>query len=165
MMDKLRVRIYNVHFGDAILISVPDRTPGAGVVTRHILIDLGNVSSSLGEGGEDAVLLPVVQDVLHVLGGRPLDLYVMTHEHLDHVQGLLYAFRKLGLRLPVSHVWLTASAAPNYYETHPSAKKKFEAARASFAEIERFFAARAAVTGEQLAMERLVAEQQSTAHE
>ena len=44
MSDKLRVRLYNIRFGDAVLVTVPDNG-----TTRHILIDVGNVL--VGEGG------------------------------------------------------------------------------------------------------------------
>ena len=51
-MDTLRVRAYNVRFGDAILVTVPDRDPATDkTTTRHILIDVGNVLSK--EGGDD----------------------------------------------------------------------------------------------------------------
>jgi hypothetical protein len=40
-MDALRVRVYNVRFGDAILVSVPDKAPGGSPELRHILIDVG----------------------------------------------------------------------------------------------------------------------------
>jgi hypothetical protein len=119
-MDSLRVRAYNVRFGDAVLVSVPDRGPG-GVTVRHLLIDVGNVLA--GSGGEDEVFEPVIENVLEVLDGRPLDLYVMTHEHMDHVQGLLWAERR-GLEVRATHAWLTASAQEGYYERHPEAKKK-----------------------------------------
>ncbi len=127
-MDKLRVHVYNVRFGDAILISIPDRGPDGSTTLRHILIDVGNAYS--GEGGQDAAFIPVVENVLETLGGKPLDLYIMTHEHMDHVQGLLYANQKafpqadLRQRLAARHAWLTASSAVNYYETHPQAKEK-----------------------------------------
>jgi len=141
-VDTLRVRVYNVRFGDAVLVSVPDRGE-----TRHILIDVGNVYS--GEGGEDALFRPVVEDILRVLDGRRLDLYVMTHEHLDHVQGLLYAEEKLFPagslrdRLGTRHAWLTASAEPGYYEQegHEQARKGFNEARENYAAIARFLAA------------------------
>lgn len=123
-MDTLRVRAYNVGFGDAVLVSVPDRSAAGEVVLRHILIDVGNVLSGKGDGGKDDVFEPVLQDILAVLDGRPLDLYVMTHEHMDHVQGLFYAANKLGLELPVRFAWLTASAAPLYYKEHAQAKEK-----------------------------------------
>ena len=130
-MDTLRVRLYNVRFGDAVLITVPDRGAGKKVTERNILIDVGN--SFHGVGGEDAVFGPVVEDVLKVLDGKPLDLYIMTHEHMDHVQGLLQVDQKvlpghdLKARLNVQYAWLTASAEPGYYEKpgHEAAKSQF----------------------------------------
>lgn len=134
-MDKLRVRVYNVRFGDAILVSVPDRTASGEPQTRHILIDVGNVLS--GEGGQDVVFQPVIENVLEVLDGRPLDLYVMTHEHLDHVQALLYAFEKLDLPVDVRYAWLTGSAAEDYYDRYPDARKRL----LDYEAIERFLQA------------------------
>ena len=54
--------------------------------------------------GDDAVFHPVVQDILTELAGRPVDLYVLTHEHLDHAQGLLLAKERFGLEVPVARV-------------------------------------------------------------
>lgn len=126
MTDTLRVRVYNVRFGDAILVTVPDRS-GNVTTRRNILIDVGNVLS--GAGGEDAVFQPVLADVLGELG-RPLDLYVSTHEHLDHVQGLyhaatrLYPADALAQQLDVQYAWLTASAAPDYADRYPDSRKQ-----------------------------------------
>jgi beta-lactamase superfamily II metal-dependent hydrolase len=142
-MDTLRVRIYNVRFGDAVLITVPDRAANGTTETRHILIDVGNVLQ--GEGGQDVVFRPVIDDILHELDGRPLDLYVMTHEHMDHVQGLLYAEQTffspgatLRDRLQVRHAWLTASAEPGYYDRHDRARQQLDEARDMYQAIERF---------------------------
>lgn len=138
MVDKLEVRAYSVRFGDATLLSIPERKANGTTETRHVLIDFGNVLT--GRGGDDAVFEPVLRDVLAVLDGKPLDLYVMTHEHLDHVQGLYYCSKNLQLELSTTYVWLTASAAPDYYDRHPDARKKLEIARAALKEIEEFVA-------------------------
>jgi hypothetical protein len=144
-MEELRIRMYNVRFGDAILISVPDRDQTGNPLPRHILIDVGNVMA--GEGGQDIVFGPVIANIIEELNGRPLDLYVMTHEHMDHVQGLLYANRNvlpdhdLKQKLRIQHAWLTASSAPGYYDTHSEARRKLDEARAAYNEIERFIAA------------------------
>lgn len=122
MTDTLTVRAYNVGFGDAILVTVPDRGADDVVVTRRILIDVGNVLS--GAAGDDARFEPVLQHLVEELDGDPIDLYVMTHEHLDHVQGLLWAKEKAGLEVTATHAWLTASAAPDYYDRFPEARKK-----------------------------------------
>lgn len=116
-MADLIVRAYNVLFGDAILISIPDRQRNGTEVIRHLLIDVGNLLAS-----KDDVFIPVVQDIADRTGGE-VDLYVMTHEHLDHVQGLLTAKNK-GVELAAKHAWLTGSAAEDYYDTHEDAKKK-----------------------------------------
>lgn len=134
MTDNLVVRLYNVRFGDAILIIVPDRNPTTGrTVKRRILIDVGNSAAGTGTagGGDDEVFEAVIGHILDELDGDPLDLYVMTHEHLDHTQGLFYASAKLpnldiADRLKVRHVWMTASADPTYYDDdkHPEALKE-----------------------------------------
>lgn len=155
MTDKLTVRMYNVRFGDAVLITVPDRDAATGMTTmRRILIDVGNSQKTgrADDGGEDSVFKPVVADILDELNGQPLDLYVMTHEHLDHVQGLFYAATKwpeldLVNRFKVNHLWLTASAHPSYYDTHPEAKKRkleFEAMYLRLASFTQSSAAAAA---------------------
>lgn len=136
--DRLRVRMYNVLFGDAIIVTITE-----GDESRHILIDVGNVT---GKGGDVDVFEPVIEDVIRELGGKPLDLYVMTHEHMDHVKGLLYANDQLGLDLKgllqVRQAWLTASAAPDYYDTHEKARKKRLEAIASMKDVTRFLIAR-----------------------
>ena len=119
-MSELVVRAYNVGFGDALLVSIPEVEPDGGEVTRHLLIDVGNLLA--GDGNTDEVFATVVHDVADRTGGV-VDLYVLTHEHLDHAQGLLAAHRA-GVPLRASYAWLTGSAHPDYYETHPDARKR-----------------------------------------
>jgi beta-lactamase superfamily II metal-dependent hydrolase len=128
-----------VGFGDAILVSIPDRAGKGKTVTRHILIDLGNVLA--GRGGVDSVFDRIVDDIMGILDGRPLDLYVMTHEHMDHVQGLLFAHQRLAKRFDVAHAWLTASAAPDYYDRFPGARQRTAAVHAALDAIDRFYTA------------------------
>jgi beta-lactamase superfamily II metal-dependent hydrolase len=152
MTEDLVVRMYNVRFGDAILVTIPDKDPSTGrTATRRILIDVGNAPkvAGTGQGGDDKVFETVVGDILNQLGGHPLDLYVMTHEHLDHVQGLFFASTKLpGLdlagRLKVRHVWLTASAALNYYDECPEAKKRHVEFEAMYRRVAALMEARPA---------------------
>lgn len=132
-MSDLVVRAYNVGFGDAILVSVPETSDGGAEETRHLLIDVGNLLA--GDGNDDRVFTGVVQDIVDRTGGT-VDLYVMTHEHLDHVQGLLAA-KKAGVGLTARHAWLTGSAHPDYYDTHDDAKKKLESARLALADAQR----------------------------
>ena len=142
-MDRLRVRAYNVGFGDAFLISFPDQSPGGGTEVRHILIDMGSVY------GGSKVYGSVMADVLAELGGQPLDLFVMTHEHLDHVQGPLHAEKKtytggdteLRQKLATRFAWLSASAEKDYYDRFPNAKKKHLALEESYKAIDRYLTA------------------------
>jgi hypothetical protein len=137
-MSTLRVRAYNVRFGDALLVSVPEKA-GTGDVTRHILIDVGNVLS--GRGGDESVFEPVIKDIQAQLQGQPVDLYVMTHEHMDHVKGLRFAAHELNLTIAARYAWLTASAAEDYYDRFPTAKEQRRKLVETFEAIERYFAA------------------------
>ncbi len=140
MADTLRIRAYNVRFGDAILVTVPDKGR-----KRHMLIDVGNVL--MKEGGDDKVFKPIIENILQELGGQPLDLYVMTHEHLDHAQGLFHAATKLyqagelKKKLDVQYAWLTASAATDYYDRFPNAKKQKKLYLEAYDRIEKHLAA------------------------
>lgn len=142
-MSRLTVRAYNVHFGDAILVSVPDRDPKSKKETlRHVLIDVGNVLNE--EGGDDSVFAPALEAILDAVHDAPIDLYVMTHEHLDHVQGLFHVETKGGVkdwkkRFRVEYAWLTASAAPDYYDTHPDAKVQKKKLQAEFERLRSVF--------------------------
>ena len=138
-VSSLRVSVYNVRFGDAILVSVPDRDADGNEVARHILIDVGNVLS--GAGGVDAMFPGVVSDVRRRLGGRPLDLYVMTHEHLDHVQGLPVA-AQAGVELDVDYAWFPACAEPGYYERFTTARRQKEQVESTYARVRAAVAAR-----------------------
>ena len=120
-MPDLVVRVYDVRFGDCVLVTIPERV-GGRAVKRNILIDFGNALGT--EGGSNEVFGPVLDDVTAKLGGKPLDLFVMTHEHLDHVQGFLHASEKLNKTIKVKQAWLTGSAAPDYYTTHQRARKQ-----------------------------------------
>lgn len=133
-MTSLTVVAYNVLFGDAILICIPERS-GRKTVTRHVLIDVGNV---LGRpDGKSRVFRSVFDDIGRRLDGRPIDLYVMTHEHMDHVQGLLSAHSD-GHQLPaIEHAWLTASSNTRYYERFPEAAKQRSLHLAAYDRVQR----------------------------
>lgn len=128
-MPDLIVRVYDVRFGDAVLVTIPERA-GGHAVRRNILIDFGNALST--EGGSDDVFEPVIDDITTKLRGKPLDLFVMTHEHLDHVQGFFHAAENLKKTMKVKQAWLTGSAHPKYYETHEEARKERIAALTAY---------------------------------
>jgi len=119
-MSDLVVRAYNVGFGDAVLVSIPEADSRGRETVRHLLIDVGNLLA--GAANTDEVFLAVVEDIARLTDGE-VDLYVMTHEHLDHVQGLLAAAQR-GVRLGAAYAWLTGSADPGYYARHRDARKQ-----------------------------------------
>lgn len=120
-MTNLEIHAYNVGFGDAILIRVPRTRRGRGKSFRDILIDGGN--SLMGSGGDDRALADAMEDI-HDKTRGDLDLYVMTHEHMDHVQGPLLLKERRNKSFTAERVWLTPSAAPDYYDRFPDAKEK-----------------------------------------
>ncbi len=129
-MSDLVVRLYDVRFGDAVLVTIPD-TENGQPIERTILFDFGN---SLGtDGGRRRGLRTRHRRPDRGLGGRPLDLYVMTHEHLDHVQGLFFSATVFNKRIRARQAWLTGSADPAYYDgsAHPGAKQQKIAALAA----------------------------------
>lgn len=79
---RIRVRMYQVGFGDCFLLSFeyPSSLPGKRK-ERHVLIDLG--STSLAKGADLDDVAGFVKD--HS-GGR-LDAIVLSHRHRDHMSG------------------------------------------------------------------------------
>jgi beta-lactamase superfamily II metal-dependent hydrolase len=139
MAEKFRIRIYNVLFGDAILLTIPELDKDGSEVTINVLIDVGNALA--GEAGREEVFKPILENIKQELGGKPIDLYIMTHEHMDHVQGLLHGSRKLGIDFTARNVWMTASSeGAAYYNRFPKAKQKSLAALAAYESVAAFLA-------------------------
>ncbi len=124
-MSDLEIHAYNVGFGDAILVRIPRELPEPDRPFWTILIDGGNAYNK--EGGDDTILLKVMERI-HEKTGGVVDLYIMTHEHMDHVQGPLLLEQKSEKRIRAERVWMTASARPDYYDDYPDAKKKLQLA-------------------------------------
>jgi len=91
---RLTVRAYNVLFGDCILVSwdEDDRR-------HHAWIDFGNYHNDRND-----VLKVVYDDVLARTGGQ-LDLILITHRHIDHLEGFHLYRDRLGDDFQVDRVW------------------------------------------------------------
>ena len=129
MSAGIRIRAYIVGFGDCILLRLPD-----GKKVRHLLFDFGrapNDASSLARFPD------IAKDIEKECNGE-LDLLVMTHEHLDHMEGF-YREREIFSRMKVERVWMSLPSDPNYYTAFPKAKlqKKLRAGLSSFAQDAR----------------------------
>jgi hypothetical protein len=108
------IRAYVVGFGDCILMRVPD-----GAKTRHILFDFGrapNDASSL------ARFPAIARDIAKQCQGH-LDLVVVTHEHLDHMEGF-YRERAVFDTIQVDEVWMGLPSHPDYYKNYPKARRQ-----------------------------------------
>jgi hypothetical protein len=81
---RVRVRMYQVGFGDCVLVSVEyDEADASGRTDRHVLFDLGSTRSP--RTGK-ATMESVARLVAEHTDGR-LDILVVTHRHKDHLHG------------------------------------------------------------------------------
>ena len=106
----IRIRSYNVGFGDCFLVTFPD-----GNVARNMLIDFGNAPGQLNTGYSE-----IAQNIFDETSGH-LDVIVMTHEHLDHIEGF-YAQKSIFNRMTVDYVWMSLPSHPKYYKDYPKAQ-------------------------------------------
>ncbi len=97
MTDQLRIRMYNVGFGDCFLVTVQR----AGTRWR-MLVDCGSHSQGQARPIEDVVtgLIADLKDE----GDPKIDVIVATHRHADHVSG--FALDQW-TEVDVGEVWLS----------------------------------------------------------
>src|SRR5258706_14889481 len=79
---KLRVRFFDVAQGLSALVELPDG--------RRVLVDTGDVANRSGCGPTcQTAHQHLVQQLGSVLGGKPIDLLWITHQHSDHIGGAI----------------------------------------------------------------------------
>ncbi len=103
---KLRVRAYNVGFGDCILLSWDEADR-----MHHAWVDFGTLST-------DTVInyQAIVDDVVATTGGH-IDLLMVTHRHLDHLGGFSSMWPQLHDKLQIDriwHAWVTAAVDSSF---------------------------------------------------
>ena len=91
---SITLRAYNVLFGDALLVSW-DEDDGA----HHAWVDFGNFHNDA-----NAVFEKVYNDVLARTGGK-LDLLVITHRHLDHMEGFFSLRKRFKADFTIQRLW------------------------------------------------------------
>lgn len=80
------VRMYNVGFGDAFLVLVPDGKD----IQRRILFDCGSIEAAAGVAMK-SIVDRIVRDVTDADGVARIDVVVATDRHKDHVSGFASA--------------------------------------------------------------------------
>lgn len=103
-VDEIRIRAYNVGFGDSFLLDLPGRN---GRV--KILIDCGSVSFGASGQTTESVVQRIVRDVT-VDGVAQIDVVVATHRHRDHISGFA---RDEWRAVKVREVWQPWTEAPD----------------------------------------------------
>lgn len=81
--ERIRIRMYNVGFGDCFLVSLPTSDG-----PKNILIDCGTINQA-GEVALDDVIRHILKDISNrgSSANRRVDIIVATHRHKDHVSG------------------------------------------------------------------------------
>lgn len=98
----LRVRMYDVGFGDAFLVLIPD-----GTQTRKVLFDCGSIAQ--GSAPMATVTRRIVKDVTDSDGTARIDVVVMSHRHRDHVSGFA---QPVWDQVEVQEVWMPWTEDP-----------------------------------------------------
>jgi beta-lactamase superfamily II metal-dependent hydrolase len=95
---KIKVRMYNVGFGDSFLIYLPTED---GV--RKVLIDCGVHPTGHGPRAINDVAKQIIADATPADGTPSIDVVIATHRHADHVSGFAYQGWKA---VTVQEVWM-----------------------------------------------------------
>ena len=77
MSKTVRIRMYNVGFGDCFLLTLPDK--------RTILVDAGFHSQGKGKFSGNDLPARILEDVMEIKGEPRIDVVIATHRHQDHV--------------------------------------------------------------------------------
>lgn len=112
-VDSITVRMYNTgSVGDCLFLQFIKE----GAVSFNMLIDCGGFNT------KTETITSCVKDIKGKLSGAPLDLLVVTHEHLDHVSGFNQAKTEFK-GIAVKRVWMAWTEDPS---DHISKKLKKE---------------------------------------
>lgn len=95
MSNKIRVRMYNVGFGDCFLLMLPKKFT--------ILVDAGFHAQGKGKFGANDLVKQIILDVKAFKGRARLDVIIATHRHQDHI----FSFNSKDWdKIDVGEVWL-----------------------------------------------------------
>jgi len=106
---QIKIRMYNVGFGDSFLLRVPTDDG-----ERRILVDCGYHSQGKGKFSDQDLVKQIKAD----LEGQPLHVVVATHRHQDHISG--FGEKDLWADVGVEEVWLPFTANPEAVREEPA---------------------------------------------
>lgn len=102
-VDSIIFRMYNTgSVGDCLFLQFLKN----GAVSFNMLIDCGGFNT------KTEAITVCVKDIKSKLAGKPLDLLVVTHEHLDHVSGFNQAKSEFQ-GITIKRLWLAWTENPN----------------------------------------------------
>jgi beta-lactamase superfamily II metal-dependent hydrolase len=107
----MTIRMYDVGFGDAFLLQIPD-----GERVHRILFDCGSIEASKAAGPMSTLVDRIIQDATDADGVARIDVVVATHRHKDHVSGFANAAWRA---VHVQEVWMPWTEDP----TDPQARR------------------------------------------
>jgi beta-lactamase superfamily II metal-dependent hydrolase len=119
---QLRIRMYNIGFGDCFLLYIPD-----GDDTRLMLVDFGRHLSSKDGNPLSKVCTDLTTEA-NAIHDRPcFDVIVATHRHYDHIAGFDLSKAK---QFEAGEVWLPWTENPDDPIATALKEKQFEFAHA-----------------------------------
>lgn len=126
----LRIRMYDIGFGDCFLLYVPD-----GDETRLVLLDFGRHLSSTAGNTLSKVGKDLTREAKKHHGGTPtFDVVIATHRHFDHIAGFDLADAK---KFEAGEVWLPWTEDPDDPKAVDLKQRQFDLARALGAALDR----------------------------
>jgi len=112
MSGTMRIRMYNVGFGDCFLITLPG--------PHCLLVDCGFHANAAGKYTGDELVAQVLADVKKFMGQPRIDIVIASHRHRDHV----FAFSsKLWDEIEVGEAWFPWLDDPDSEEARGMWKK------------------------------------------
>ena len=127
--DHVTVRMYNVGFGDAFLLLLPDKDR-----QRRVLVDCGSHSASPRPRPLADTVEQIVADVTDDDGVPRIDVVVGTHRHQDHVSGFTQHHWS---DVEVGEVWMPWTEDPQDPVARQIREKQSSAARHLCLALER----------------------------
>lgn len=117
---NIRVRMYNVGFGDCFLVQIPDNPR-----PKKVVIDCGSLKNK--RYNIQQISDRLIADVTDDDGVARIDLLVMSHRHADHISGFT---NKKWATVEVGEVWMPWIESPTDPEAKKLWKKQKERAKA-----------------------------------